>query len=165
MATEIPVDNAPTETATIQKVQVKVPVPFKEGHPLRATEADALNAYYVNCIRNALVPRLKKNHGDDLSKLDAATMQKEVNAFCKEYDFGMTAGRTADPVEHEMMEIARNLVRKAIVNKGNQLKDYKTKDITAKARQLLDHEQHGPKIRKQAEQIVKQRESLADIDI
>lgn len=167
MATELPVKNAPKESAKVQRIPVKVPAPFKEGYSLRQKDADALNAYYVNCVRNAIAPRIaklvKQAGGED--KVDAKTIQAEIDNFVLEYDFGMGGGRTADPVEHEMMEIARNLVRKAIEKKGGKVSDYKAKDISEQARKLTQHDTHGPKIRAQAEKIVQQRESLEDIDI
>lgn len=175
MATEIPVNNAATETAKVQKVQVSVPAPYKEGHKLRANEADALNAYYVNCIRNAIAPDVKEKLQKDgamdkdgnlnAEKVDSKAVQKMIDDFVQSYDFGQTGGRSGDPVEREAMEIARNAVRDAIRRRGANVSDYSAKQITDKAREILQSEKHGQKIRAKAQEIVSSREEIGDIQI
>ena len=167
MSTEIPLKNAPTESAKVQKVSVTIPAPYKEGHKLRANEANALNAYYVNCIRNAVAQDAKsaveQAGGEDA--VDASAIQQLVDAVVAEYDFGQTGTRGGDPVEREALEIARNSVRQAIRKKGANVSDYATKAITAKAKEILATDKHGKAIREKARQIVANREELADIDI
>lgn len=175
MPTEIPLKNATKETAKIQRIEVSLPAPYQAGHQLRANEADALNAYYVNSVRNAVAPSVKnvleksgaldKDGNIDTSKVDNKAVQKVVDDFVADYDFGQGGGGRTDPVHHEAMEIARGLIRDAIVKKGGKVSDYPAKQVTDKAKELLAHETHGPKIRKKAEEIVKSREALADIDI
>lgn len=167
MATEIPLKDAGKETAKIQRVDVTLPAPYKTGHVLRANEAEALNAYYVNCVRNAVAPTVKDiiDKAGGIESVKTADIQKAVDEFVARYDFGMGGGHVGDPVEREALEIGRNLVRDAIRRKGKNVSDFSAKDITAKARELVNHADHGPKIRKKAEEIVKSRETLADIDI
>lgn len=175
MSTKIPLKGAPKETTKVQRVDVKIPAPFKEGYPLRANEADALNAQYHNSVRNAVAPSVKallEQAGalaEDGSlipeKVDVKAVQEVVDNFIADYDFGQGGGGRVDPVQHEAMEMARGLIRNAIAKKGGKVSDYSAKAITEKARELLAHETHGPAIRKKAEETVKNRESLADIDI
>lgn len=176
MSTEIPVKNAPVEQVKVQRVSVNIPQPYKEGHTLRANEADALNAHYTNSVRNSIAQDVKAKLDEmgatqsdgsvDSSKVDVKTIQKMVDDFVAGYDFGQGGGgRTGDPVEREAMEIARGLVQNAIKKKGAKPSDYSAKQITQEAKKVLEHAEHGPKIRKQAEQIVKQREQVADISL
>ena len=167
MSTEIPLKNAATEQAKVQKVHVNIPAPYKTGHKLRANEASALNAYYVNCIRNAVAAdaKAKVDEAGGEAAVDPAVIQKLVDDVVAEYDFGQTGTRGGDPVEREALEIARNSVRQAIRKKGANVSDYATKAITAKAKEILATDKHGKAIREKARQIVANREELADIDI
>lgn len=175
MSTDIPTKNAPTETVKVQKVKVTVPAPYKEGHKLRANEADALNTYYANCIRNAVAPAVRealeqqgaldKDGNVHSDKLNVQEIQKIIDAEVAEYDFGKSGGRTGDPVKQEAMEIARNSIRNAIRKKGKNVSDYTAKQISQEAKKLLEHEKHGPTIMEKARQIVSQREEIGDLDI
>lgn len=175
MATEIDVKNAPRETAKVQKVQVTVPAPYKEGHKLRANEAEALNSYYVTCIRNSVAEEVKEKLQNDGAinsdgavnpdAVDVKGVQKIVDDFVADYDFGQRTGGGGDPVEREAMEIARGAVRNAIRKKGASVSDYSAKAITEQAKKVLQSEKHGPAIRKKAEQIVQSRQEVEDIAI
>ena len=175
MTTQIPLKNAEKHDAKVQKVAVKIPQPFAEGHKLRANEAEALNAYYTNCVRNGIAADVKDmltkagafdSEGNiNSDKVDSKAVQKMVDDYVNEYDFGMTTGRTGDPVEREAMEIARNAVRSAIQRKGGNVSDYSGKQISTKAKELMQNETYGPKFREKAKQIVNAREEVTEIDI
>jgi len=94
-------------------------------------------------------------------------VQQVTEDVVASYDFGTSggAGRSANPVEKEAMEIARESVRRALRKKGQTPSEYKAKDISGKAKELLASSQYGEAIRAQARQIVEQREEVADIDI
>jgi hypothetical protein len=165
--TGIKVEGKPTETVAVQKIKVGIPQPFAEGHKLRANEADALNAHYINCIRNTVAGAVKDMIGEgDASQVDPKQVQKIVDEAIKEYDFGQSrAGRPGDPVKQEAMEIARNIVRQQLQKKGHKLSDIAGKTISEHANKLLQHEAHGPKIMEKAKAVVAERQSLAEMEL
>ena len=170
MATGINVtDETPRDNVQVQSFSVTIAHPFAAGHQLREVEAKALNNYYVNCIRNAVAPRLKKKFGEDLkNNATAEDVQAAIHKLEAEYDFEQSPQTGGDPVEKEAMNIARNLYRNAVAKKyGNDyLAGLKPSQITQGAREhVLASETHGPKVREQAQKIVDERNAVADLGI
>jgi hypothetical protein len=170
MATGINVtQDTPRDNVKVQGFSVTVAHPYAQGHKLRANEADALNNYYVNCIRNAVAPRLKKHFGDDLaSNATAEQVQIAIGELEAEYDFGQSGYSGGDPVEKEALQIAKSLYRNAVAKKYGEAyaAGMKARDISQGAKEsVLDSDTHGPKVRDQARKIVEERNAVADIGI
>ena len=144
---------------------LQVPQPFAAGHKANENEAHALNQLVQENVRNNLRTRIEGLKKDGQLTVAAAEVQKIVTEYCTNYEFGQRGGggfRTTDPVEAEMLDSARKKVKRALVKGGFKLKDISAADITEKARSLMTHAKYGPKLRADAEKLVKQRD--ADLD-
>jgi hypothetical protein len=141
---------------------LKVPQPYEKGHPCLEHEAGALNQLVTENVRNNLRVKIQDAMEKGATKEE---IQNLVTDYCKSYDFGQRGGggfRATDPIQAEMMDLARKKIKRAYVKKGGKLKDLAPAVITQKAKTLIDHEVHGPKLRKEAEANIKRRD--ADMD-
>jgi len=163
MATGIPINGAERQTITVKGVQLQVPVPYKEGHSLRANEASVLNQTYAENLRNNLsksVAEIVEKAGGDASKVDAGSLQKMVDEYVPEYDFGVRrlgAGQPVDPVEREALRLAREQVRQAYKQNGFNLKDIGAEVINEKAAEAVEA---YPQFRQLAKQNVKAKAAI-----
>jgi len=87
-------------------------------------------------------------------------IQLVFDDYAAKYEFGVRRGgiRSRDPVEAAALEIARDLVKEGLRNKGEKLKDVGSKRIDELANQLI--ERH-PKIRERAKAQVELTKDLA----
>lgn len=151
--------NTETREVTIQGNQFNVPAPFAEGHPCTANEAAALNQLLAENVRNNFSKRVKETveAGGDI-----ASLQKELDNYVAEYEFGVRrsagGGRApVDPVEKEALNLATERVKDSLREKG-----YKVSDIgNAKIKELAaDAVEKYPHFRDQAKKIVKERSKI-----
>jgi hypothetical protein len=146
--------NTPRETATIQGQDFEIPSPFEEGHPCTANEAAALNQLLKENVRNNFANRVKKAVED--GTFDAKQMQKDLEQYVAEYEFGVRRGGSGgstpvDPVEKEAMALARDKVKQSLKSQGYKISEVGAEKINELAAQVLEK---YPKLREQAKQIV-----------
>ena len=102
----------PTGAVVIQEYTFSIPKPFAEGHVCTGAEADVLNQTLAENIRNNTAGRVKKAVAE--GSFDHALMQAEIDAYVKEYEFGVRRGRgPVDPIEREALAIAKEEVKLA----------------------------------------------------
>ena len=126
----------PRENITIQGMGFACPVPFREGHTCTAQEASALNQLTKENLRNNFAPRVKV-------ALENATpedqVQADFEAYAVAYEFGeRKGGGSRDPVQTEAMNLARILVKKALVKAGKPVKDVGAKEVTRLAEEAIE---------------------------
>lgn len=151
----------PRSKITISGLQFDVPEPYTEGHVLTANEASTLNQTYAENIRNNNASRIaeeKELATKEGREVDVAKLQSELNDYIASYEFGQRRGSSGDPVERKALEIARDLVRNKIREKGGKLSDYKPSDITARATEVLEK---FPAIRERAKAQVEAEQAAA----
>ena len=127
--------------------------------PMRTS---SLNQTFAENIRNNFSAKVKE--AKEAGAFDAATFQSQLDAYMREYEFGVRrggggGGRTSDPVGSRAMELARTAVRNKIKEVGGNLKDYSAADITARAKKAVES---NPRFRATAE---RQIEDEAGIDV
>jgi hypothetical protein len=138
-----------TTTITVQGKPVTVPQPFAPGYKLRENDASVLNQTYAENIRNNLSATVK-------AAVEAKKSEKEIQAlvdeYVKAYDFGVRTGggRSADPVQVEAMNIARQKVREALKKQGVKVSDVPAADINKAAKDAIAT---YPKIMEMAKQM------------
>ena len=142
--------NSKESTAiTVQGKTVSVPQPFAPGYQLRENDAAVLNQTYSENIRNNLSATVK-------AAVEAKKSDKEIQAlvdeYVKSYDFGVRTGggRSADPVQTEAMNIARQKVREALKKQGVKVSDVPAADINKAAKDAIAK---YPKIMEMAKQM------------
>lgn len=137
----------PRKEITIQKVSLSVIQPFAEGHVLTENEANVLNQTLAENLRNNYSNTVKdavKEAGDDASAVDVKALQKGLDEYTGEYEFGVRrsggggGGRAMDPVEKKAMDLARAKVREYLKAKGYKISEVKGAKITELATQLLE---------------------------
>ena len=146
----------PTGQVKIQDMHFDVPRPFAEGHVCTGPEAGVLNQTVAENTRNNWAIRVKKAIED--GTFDQAKMQAEIDQYLEEYDFGVRRGRgPTDPVEREALNMAKDMVRKAIREQGFKLADIETEKINELAEQAVAE---NPDITKEAKRRVAERSKL-----
>lgn len=156
----------PRTTITIADNSFTVPQPYSEGHVLNANEASALNQTYAENVRNNQAKAIKEAIAAGTFNLEV--FQGKVDDYTSGYEFGVRTGggRSGDPVMQEAMDIARDLVRKAIVKAGKALKDYTAANISTLARGVLDrNDEKAAKILATARQRVEESNGIDDVEI
>ncbi len=144
MATPIPIEGKPTkDDLTIGGPNFSVPLPYEEGHVLRANEAEVLNQTYCENLRNNFsktVAEAVAAAEESGGSLDIPGLQKELTEYVQEYDFGVRRGgfRTTDPVRQVAMEMARDKVRKALKRAGHKLADVGSAKISELAARAIE---------------------------
>lgn len=146
---------------------IKVPQPWKAGDTVDDGAAHSLNQTIVENVRNNLrlaVKELADKYEKEGRQVPVTEVQGLVDEYCRDYEFGRGAGgfRASNPIEAEAMDRARKRVKNAMLKKNIKLKDVTAADITAKAKALLAHQEHGPKIWKEAERFVKEQQKEAE---
>lgn len=149
-----------TDTISIDEVVVTVHTPYGEGHKLTENEASSMNQTRKENIRNNLREQIKTMKKENKSEKDMGSM---VLKYSETYEFGAGGGggRTADPVKREALNICAEKIKEAIRKSGQSLKDVTTKQLNAKAEEVLSR---NPQIMDQAASIVKARAG-AEIDL
>ncbi len=142
----------PREQLGIQGVVLTIPMPYVEKHVCTANEASALNQLLKENVRNNQAPHVKKWLEDSKSPED---MQAELDKYLAEYTIGVRrAGGSTDPVQKEAVNLAREKVKKAILDKGGKINQFKAADITAKAEAVV---KQYPQFLEKAKEIVGRR--------
>ena len=144
MSTGIPLEGAERQSITVKGIGLQVPVPYKEGHPLRSNEASVLNQTYAENLRNNLAKTVAKaisDANDDPTRVDIKALQVVVDKYVPEYDFGVRrlgAGTPVDPVEREALRLAKEQVREAYKAKGFSIRDVGADVINEKAAEAVE---------------------------
>lgn len=149
----------PTGAFIIQQKTFQIPRPFSEGHVCTNSEAGVLNQILAENTRNNWSDRVKKAVEDE--SFDQAKMQAEIDEYLENYDFGVRRGRgPTDPVEREALNMAKDIVKNALREKGFKLADVDTDDINRLAEEAVAA---NPDITKEAKRRVEQRAKLGDL--
>lgn len=102
--------------------------------------------------------------GAELEKARAVAMEKaeknaeKINKGEIRITGGKAKGAISGAVKTEAMRLARGLVKEALKKAGHKISTIKASDITAAAKELVEHEKKGPAIIKMAEANIKERE-------
>lgn len=118
-----------SHTITIAGRSFSVEPKYEAGHVLTANEAAALNQTWYENLRNNFAGKAKEGNS-----------QEDFNAYASTYEFGVRTGGggSRDPVEVEAMNLARDAVKKGIINSGKKISDYTAKAISAAAAKLVE---------------------------
>ena len=141
-------------TITIAGKPFQVQPKYAEGHTLNANEAATLNQTFFENLRNNFAGKAKEGG-----------TQEDFDASAETYEFGVRTGGgggSRDPVEVEAMNLARDAVKKGIVNSGKKVSDYTAKAISAAATQLLEI---NPVYREKARERIAQMQDVAGASI
>lgn len=162
---------------TINGAKFEIEDLYAEGHTVNENEASALNQTRAENIRNNFSTKVKAaikeagvKDGSDLDDDALTKLAEELGEYVASYEFGKrvagTGGgsRSKDPVEKEMLNIARQTVRDAIKAKGIKISDVPGAKITELANGIIEKDEEG-RIRAQAEEIVKRKQEAADVQI
>lgn len=150
----------PTGSVQIQGESFDIPRPFLEGYVCTSADASVLNQVLGENTRNNFADRLKKavEAATDEAPFDKKKMQAEIDEYLETYEFGVRRGRgPADPVEREALNIAKDIVRKAIREKGMKLGDIDVENINKLAEQVVSE---NPDVTKEAKRRVDQRNKM-----
>ena len=146
----------PTGAFAIQGKSFNIPKPFTEGHLCSNSEAGVLNQILAENTRNNWASRIKKEVEEET--FDQSKMQAEIDEYLENYDFGVRRGRgPSDPVEREALNMAKEIVRNALREKGFKLGDVAVEDINRLAEEAIAS---NPDITKEAKRRVDQRSKL-----
>lgn len=153
-----------TTDITIQGKTFNIPQPYTEGHPLTANEASALNQTFAENIRNNtakwITDAVEKN------TFDQEDLQSKIADYADNYEFGIrVGGRGGDPVATAALDIAKTSVRKALKRDGHKLADYKSADISEKARKVLSDPRYTDAIMAKAKERVQRESELVDVSV
>lgn len=125
---------------TIQGQAFKVPLRYKEGDVLKANEAGALNQTLHENLRNNFA---KKVSDGIEAGVPIETLQQQLDDYANDYQFGVRTGGggyRGDPVMTLAMNLARELVRRAIKSRGLNEEEWPAPRISQAAKQLLDQQ-------------------------
>ena len=151
----------PVGSFLIQGQTFAIPKPFLEGHACTGPDAGVLNQTLAENTRNNWSDRVKKalEEATDEAPFDTHKMQAEIDEYLEGYDFGVRRGRgPADPIEREALNIAKDIVKNALREKGFKLADIDTEDINRLADECVAA---NPDITKEAKRRVEQRGKIA----
>ena len=155
----------PRKDITVQKLTFSVIAPFEEGHPLTQNEANVLNQTFAENLRNNFAGTVKKaiDEAGDAASVDTKALQKALNDYTKEYEFGVRrsgggGGRVMDPVERKAMELARSKVRELLKAKGIKISSIKGGKISELAAALL---LKAPAITEEAKRQIEASQAIA----
>jgi len=150
--------DTPRVQRTCEGMSLSFPSPFMDGDELTLTPglASTLNQVLTENLRNNFAAKAKA------MKEGGATVEDVQVAFDKyaaEYEFGVrrVGLRAADPVEAAAIEIAEDIVKSKLRERGEKLKDVGTKKVRELAVELIER---FPKIRERAKAQVDLRKDL-----
>ena len=148
--------DTPTGAFKIQEKIFQIPKPFNEGHVCTTSEAGVLNQILAENTRNNWATRVKKE--TEKATFDQTKMQAEIDEYLENYEFGARRGRgPSDPIEREALNMAKEIVRGALREKGFKLADVSVEDINRLAEEAVAA---NPDIMKEAKRRVDQRTKL-----
>ena len=126
----------PVKQITVQGFNLQAPAPYAEGHTLTETEAAVLNQTLAENLRNNFGSQIKKTRdeveadGGQYSP-DTKELQKAFDDYIAEYEFGAKrTGGAIDPTERKARAMAKDVIKRAIQNKGAKIKDVGNEKIT-----------------------------------
>lgn len=125
---------------TIQGNTFRVPLRFAAGHVLKENEAGALNQTFHENLRNNFAKKVKD--GVDAG-VPLETLQQQLDDYASEYEFGARTGGggfRGDPVMTLAMNMARELIRKVIKDKGLDTDQWPAEKVTAAAKAILEQQ-------------------------
>lgn len=161
--------STPKKEITISEVVLKVISPFSEGQVLTAEMANVLNQTLAENLRNnfAGVVKAAKETAGGFDKVDVSDLQKQLNEYTKEYEFGARrqAGVAVNPIEKIAISLARDAVKKALTKAGKVVKDYPAEQLLELAKAAV---QKNPAFMASAEKVYEAKkaagqETLLDI--
>lgn len=138
--------NGQYDQITIQGQTFRVPLRYAAGHALNDGEAAALNQTYHENLRNNFAKKVSEGVE---AGVPTATLQSQLDDYANDYQFGVRTGGggfRGDPVQTLAMNIARELVRKAIKDKALDADEWPASRISQAAKQLLDSQGDDGKI-------------------
>ena len=150
--------DTPRRQVQIASETYSVPEPFNAGHTCTENEAAALNQLLAENVRNNFAGKVKKAQEDNQPAPDQSTLDEYVAS----YEFGVRTGgggRTLDPVEKEMRDIAAAKVKEAMKAAGIKLSDVPTKTLNEKVEATVQANEAA--LRKIAEKNVANRNKFA----
>lgn len=149
---------------TIQGKQFKVPYKYSAGHVLKENEAGALNQTYFENLRNNFANKVRDGVE---AGVDDATLQTQLDDYAATYEFGVRGGGgpRGDPVRALAMNLARDLVRKAIKKNNLSEEDWPATKVTQAASALLESQGDNGALMKHARQQVEAERKAADAAI
>jgi hypothetical protein len=151
----------PRESYTIAGQLFSIPQPYKAGHIVTEGEASQLNQVYAENVRNNKAAKVKELV--EAGTFDQEVMQGQIDDYCDSYEMGVRSGgggRSSDPVMAEAMNIARDLVRKALKKAGYNLSDVTAGQVSERAKRAV---QDNPQIVETARQRVEATKEIAEI--
>lgn len=158
---------------TVQGYKFDVPegiiAKFAVGYTLASEgEAHALRQTFLENLRNNFAPKVKAKMGDADHLPDGAfdELASAFNEYAGKYEFGVRSGggggrRIVDPVEREMVKLAKGDIGKAYEAKyGEKITKDQRDWLDEKVEELLEkrHDDYA----KRARAIIRQRESSAE---
>lgn len=153
--------NGGYDQITIQGKQFRVPIKYKTGDVLKENEAGALNQTYHENLRNNFASKVRDGVeaglGDDV-------LQQQLDDYATTYEFGVRGGGgyRGDPVGTLAMNMARELIRKAIKNNKLDEEQWPATRISQAAKQLLDSQGEDGRIMQAARKQVEAEKAAAD---
>lgn len=124
----------PTQQITVQKRTFTAPSPYKVGHVLNEIEAVVMNQTYGENLRNNFSARMKKAASKGIT-----LTQDDFWKYAEKYAFGVRQPRQNDrnPVDVQERKLAVAAVRKAIKDKGINVKDVAPDTFAAYVEQTI----------------------------
>lgn len=147
---------------TIQGHAFRVPLRYKEGDTLKANEAGALNQTYHENIRNNMASKIRDGVEAGVA-MDV--LQQQVDDYANDYQFGVRTGGggfRGDPVMTLAMNLAREVIRRAIKKKGLSEEDWPASRVSQAAKQLLDSQGEDGNIVKHARESVEKEKAQSE---
>ena len=131
---------------TIQGQTFKVPIRYAAGHTLNDGEAAALNQTFHENLRNNFASKVRDGTEAGVGH---DTLQQQLDDYANDYQFGVRTGGggfRGDPVMTTAMNLAREMVRNAVKQKGLEGDDWPASRISQAAKALLDMQGENGKI-------------------
>jgi hypothetical protein len=146
---------------TIQSKVFRVPIKYAAGHVLKDNEAGALNQTFHENLRNNFASKVRDGVE---AGLDDQTLQQQLDDYASTYEFGVrgAGGTRGDPVITLAMNLARELIRRAIKNNKLNEEDWPATRVTQAARQLLDSQGDDGSLVKTARRQVEAEKAAAE---
>jgi hypothetical protein len=131
---------------TIQGQAFRVPIRYAAGHQLNEGEASALNQTFHENLRNNFASKVRDGTEAGVPK---ETLQQQLDDYANDYQFGVRTGGggfRGDPVMTAAMNLAREIVRSAVKQKGLDADEWPASRISQVAKNLLDSQGDGGKL-------------------
>ena len=108
-------------------------------------------------VRNNFAPKIKEDA--------PIPSQEELDTYVANYEFGVRAVASTDPVEKEMIAIVENAIVMSLKKQGLTKKSFGTENFNAKVEELLADPAKNELIREKAKQVVATRAAALNFDI